>query len=175
MKILYKFLIIKLVLFAFSAASYADQAISLDLFYIERNKNKNLVQYSIFVDRETCQPIKSEAVHVFWKMLEKGQNVTEELLSHEQPAYGVYAQKKVGRDLEITLNAMKERSIAIKTSKKGNSCKANAYTSIKGNTSRLSSIYIFAKKRLFLWPVVQWIKVRGVINDMPVVEKFTVN
>ncbi len=76
-----------LVLLISSATSMArsDAPRALPLFTISKSENKNQVQFAINVD-ERCAPIGEAPVFAYWRMLEKGPDATEPLLSRELPA-----------------------------------------------------------------------------------------
>jgi len=72
------------------------QALTSDLFSIKRNKNSNLVQYAVKFD-DLCRPVQEQPVSVFWRMYEKGRDITESINFVEQYAYGIKARKFSGQ------------------------------------------------------------------------------
>jgi hypothetical protein len=143
----------------------AQNTVLIDLFHIERNKNRNLVQYAIELDAQTCKAINNNAIKVFWKMLGEGPNETEDLLIFEQPAYGVKNTEIDTDSVTTRLNAIESKIIRITTEKTNDTCTANPTTLINSQQSRLARVYVQAKERTFLWPKVQWIDVYGQNTD----------
>jgi len=156
----------------FSQPSIAAAPSAIDLFHIERNKNSNLVQYTIDIDTQSCQPKIAKPVRVFWRDLEVGPNEISKLLIYEQPAYGIKFQGTEGNVQHIRLKALPEKLITIEFAKTTTSCEATPYVSIQGNKSKLLKIYVFAKENFIGFPSVKWIEVRGEDNmGQPVKQK----
>ncbi len=140
--------------------SMADKTISVDMFRIKRNKNRNLVQYSIYLDRKSCQPQNTSPAYVFWRDLEIGPDVTDKIKWYEKPAYGISNQSLKEGELHLRLNALPNKLITVNFRKSGDSCKVTAYTTINGERAIFEEVYVYAKEGLF-WPTVKWIETRG--------------
>jgi len=106
------------------------------LFFIERNKNKNLVQYDVRLTENRELP-DSRPVNAYW-VLENGRH--EELNSIEKKyAYGIVRQEKLAKDrFKIILAAFKGLEIFIERL----SDSYKAVVSINGRESILQNIYI---------------------------------
>jgi len=138
----------------------ADNTISVDMFQIKRNKNRNLVQYSIYLDRKSGQPQDTRTAYVFWRDLEIGSNVTDKIKFYEKPAYGIATQSLKEGELHIRLNSLPNKLITVHFGQSGGSCKVTSYTTINGEQAIFKEVYVFAKEGL-LWPTVKWIEIRG--------------
>ncbi len=106
------------------------------LFFIERSKNKNLVQYDIRLT-ENSDLHDATPVNVYW-ILENGKR--EELNSAEKKyAYGIARQEKIEKDkLRVILVALKGREILVQKIRGF----FKAIVSIDGKESILHKIYI---------------------------------
>ena len=115
-------------------AASADKA--NHLFFIERSKNKNLVQYDVRLTENRDLP-DSRPVNAYW-ILENGRH--EELNSIEKNyAYGIARQEKLDKDkFKIILAAFKSLEIIVE--RMNDSFKA--LVSINGKESILQKIYI---------------------------------
>ena len=129
------------------------------IFYIDRNKNKNRVQYGVKIN-DDCTPAKKKPIYQFWRMLEKGPNVTESVGWLERRAYGIDIQNIRGNRITMRLKAMPTRLVTIETSKNKDKCVATAYVSINKKRSQLRYIYVFAEKG-FIKPTVKHIDLFG--------------
>ena len=124
------------------------------LFFIERSKNRNLVQYDIGLtenrDLAGARPVKA-----YW-ILENGRR--EELNSIEQKyAYGIVRQEKVGNDkLRVILAAFRGWEIIVE--RINDSFKA--VISINGIESILQKIYIQEEARA-AFPRVLYVELFG--------------
>jgi len=137
------------------------------LFFIERNKNKNLVQYDIRLTENTDLP-DSRPVHAYW-ILENGRH--EELNSIEsQYAYGVVRQEKLDKDkFKVILAAFKGWEIIVE--RINNSFKA--VVSINGRESILQKIYIKSEEKRAGLPRVLYIELFGRTKEagLPIKER----
>jgi hypothetical protein len=106
------------------------------LFFIERSKNKNLVQYDVRLTENRDLP-NSRPVNAYW-VLENGRH--EELNPIEKKyAYGIVRQEKLAKDrFKIILAAFKGLEIFIERL----SDSYKAVVSISGRESILQNIYI---------------------------------
>ena len=160
----------------FTGAVPAEEFVSLDMFHIKRNKNSNLVQYSVYVNKQSCQPKKSEPAHVYWRNLEVSPTDVSDLMPWEWPAYDIDSQAIKGDELHIRLEALPERLITIDFVKEENGCKATPRLSINKEKGVLEEVYVFAKERKFWLPKVKWIEIRGSNpQGIPVKERINVD
>jgi hypothetical protein len=153
-------------LLALIAASLLDAAVPSaghDLFVIERNKNRNLVQYQVRLD-EGCTPVGDEPLGCFWRMIEQGPEVTEEVGVFERRAYGVADQECRADGVIVHLRAVPERPVTVRTTRDGGACRAEAYTRINGAEARLTRIYVMADEAALL-PSVKHIDLFGVAPE----------
>lgn len=143
------------------------------VFHIEKSENKNQVHYAVQVD-PSCRPTGKRPVYGFWRDLEVGPRAVSNLLSHEQPAYGLSEPRFVhanetGGEVRISLRGFPDRPLTVETFKIGKGCGARAITTIKGEPAMLTSIYVEIG---FLFSV-EYAIVRGLrLSDgLPVQEK----
>lgn len=139
------------------------------LFFIERSKNKNLVQYDIRLTENRDLP-DSRPVDAYW-VLENGRR--EELNSIEKKyAYGIVSQERLDKDkFKIVLAAFKRLEIIVE--KMNDSFKA--VTSIKGKESILQKIYIKSEETRAGLPRVLYVDLFGRIKEtgLPIRERMT--
>ena len=125
------------------------------LFFIERSKNKNLVQYDIRLTGNSDFP-DSGPVNVYW-ILENGRH--EELNSIEEKyAYGIARQEKIEKDkLRVKLVALRGREIFVEKIKGF----FKAVVSINGEESILHKIYIKSEETAAGLPRVLYVELIG--------------
>jgi len=125
------------------------------LFFIERSKNKNLVQYDIRLTENSDLPDRTP-VNVYW-ILENGKH--EELNSVERKyAYGIARQEKIEKDkLRVILVALKGREILVQKI----SGFFKAIVSINGKESILHKIYIKSEETTAGLPRVLYVELIG--------------
>ena len=125
------------------------------LFFIERSKNKNLVQYEIRLTENRDLP-DSSPVNAYW-ILENGGR--EELNSLEKKyAYGIVRQEKLAEDkLRVILAAFKSLEIIVE--RMNDSFKAVVF--INGRESILQKIYIKSEEKSKGLPKVLYIELFG--------------
>jgi hypothetical protein len=116
------------------------------LFFVAKSENRNQVHYGIHVD-EHCAPVGQAPVFAYWRMLERGPQVTEPLLSREVPAYGFAAQRVTSRDAEgghvlVTLTVLAARPIAIEAHSSGGACAARAAAVVDAAPASLTSVFV---------------------------------
>ncbi len=143
------------------------------VFHIAKSENKNQVHYAVRVDAQ-CRPLGTHPVYGYWRDFEDGPRATSQLLSHEQPAYGLTEPRYVkrseaGGEVRIGLRGFPDRPLLIMTFREGAACRARAFTSIAGKPALLQSIYV----ELGLLFSVDEVIVRGlrVADGKPVKEK----
>ena len=129
------------------------------LFFIERSKNKNLVQYDARLTENRNLP-DLKPVNAYW-ILENGRH--EELNSVEKNyAYGIVRQQKLDRDkFKIILAAFKGLEIIVE--RMNDSFKA--LVSINGRESILERIYIKSEETGALFPKVIYVDLFGRIKE----------
>jgi len=125
------------------------------LFFIERNKNRNLVQYDIrLTGNSNLADIKP--VHVYW-ILENGRR--EELNRMERMyAYGILHQKKLDQNkVKVILAGLQGLEIIVE--RMNDSFKA--MVSINGRESILEKIYIKSEENGARLPRILYIDLFG--------------
>jgi hypothetical protein len=125
------------------------------LFFIERSKNKNLVQYDIRL-RENSDLHDTTPVNVYW-ILENGKR--EELNSVERKyAYGIARQEKIEKDkLRVILVALRGREILVQKIRGF----FKAVVSIDGKEGILQKIYIKSEETAAGLPRVLYVELIG--------------
>jgi hypothetical protein len=168
-----------LVLVALSATTFAAHAGDPrfgpndipTLFVIGKSDDRNEVQYGIHLDKE-CVPIGSEPVYAYWRQLERGPNITEDLNMLDRTVYGIKEQKVLKRSPEeskvlMTLKATPERAVAVFTRRRDDKCVAESIAFINNAPARLERVFVHVAGFL----KVDWIEIRGLANGKPVVER----
>jgi len=139
------------------------------LFFIERSKNKNLVQYDIRLT-ENRDLSDSRPVNAYW-ILEDGRR--EELNSIEMKyAYGIVRQEKLAKDkFKIIVAAFKGLEIIVERL----SDSFKAVVSINGRESILQKIYIKSDETRAALPRVLYVDLFGRIKEtgLPIRERIT--
>lgn len=166
--------VVSLFLFLDPGLHAEDKTIDKPIFYIERNKNRNLVQYAVRMLPQSCEAASDEPVYGYWRDLEEGPNVTSPLLWYETPAYGFKSQEVRGNVVEVRLRALPERPITVALSKNDLRCSAQATIEINGQPAMLEKIYVFAEEG-WVKPTVKWIEVRGSLSGEAVIEHIVVD
>ena len=137
------------------------------LFFIERSKNKNLVQYDIRLTENWDLPDASP-VKAYW-ILENGR--CEELNSIEKKyAYGIVRQEKLDKDkVKVILAAFKGWEIIVE--RINNSFKA--VISINGIESILQKIYIKSEETRAAVPRILYVELFGRTKEtgLPIKER----
>jgi Domain of unknown function (DUF4833) len=129
----------------------------VDLFVIERNKNRNQVQYALRVDGD-CVPIGEEPVEVFWRMLEIGPTRTEPVGVFEEMAYGIKKQGRRSDAIDLRLKALETKRLVVRVSKGPRGCVAGAYAMVRGDEARIHRVYVHADEGALL-PSVRYVEV----------------
>jgi hypothetical protein len=127
------------------ASAPAPAALGGDLpsaLVIRKSGNKNQVHYAVSVD-DACAPLAGSTVRPYWRMLERGPEVTEPLRDSERRLLGVQRQEVEAGSFVIAVRAMPARSIAIHTSRGPEGrCTSSAETTIAGVRAHLLDIYV---------------------------------
>ena len=147
-------LLVILSLFPQSIFAASDDKVS-HLFFIERSKNKNLVQYDIRLTENSDLPDLSP-VNVYW-ILENGRH--EELNPVEKEyAYGIARQERLDQNkFRVILAGL--RGLEIIVERMNDSFKA--MVSIKGRESILERIYIKSEEKSIGLPKILYIDLFG--------------
>ena len=118
---------------------------ALDLssvMFISKSENKNQVHYGIHLDG-SCMPAGAAPVYAYWRMLEKGPDVTEPLLSREQRGYGIGRQEVHGDEVRVTLRGLPARPILIHVRREpSGACAATAEMTLGGLVARLFNVHL---------------------------------
>jgi hypothetical protein len=137
------------------------------LFFIERSKNANLVQYDIRLRENTDLP---ESISVYW-ILENGKR--EELNRIEREyAYGILRQERFDKDrFKLVVAGLKGLEIIVE--RMNDSFKATV--SINGRESILEKVYIKSEEKLTGLPKILYIDLFGRTKQMglPIKERIT--
>ena len=125
------------------------------LFLIERNKNKNYVQYDVRLTKNNDLPA-SNPVTTYWVFENGGQ---EELtLIERKYAYGIDSQEKLEQNkFRVLMVVLKDREIIVE--KINGSFRAVVF--INGQQSILKKVYIESKERLMGLPKVLYVDLFG--------------
>jgi hypothetical protein len=137
------------------------------LFFIERSKNKNLVQYDIRLTENSDLPDPGP-INVYW-ILENGRR--EELNPIEREyAYGIVRQEKLDKDkFKVIVAGLKGLEIIVERMKDS----FEATVSIKGRESILEKIYIKSEEKRTGLPKVLYIDLFGRTKEtgLPIKER----
>ena len=152
------------------AAANVSGAQAKQLFYIERNKNANILQYEAnLLPDGRIDP--EQPVIAYWVMLARDGH-TEKLNFLDKRAYGFdYRFEKQTGVCELVINAFKKRVLKI--------CNGNdafmAETTINNKPAYLKKVYITAKDAIPL-PRVESIELFGINKEdnMPLYEKIKI-
>lgn len=136
---------------------------ALPLFEIARNKNRNVVRFTVHVD-DACRPMKDEPVRNHWRMLEIGPDAVEAVGTFEQMAYGIDEIARRGDQITLTLEALPERPLTVVTTRTSKGCRAEARGTISGRLVRLERVFVQADEGALL-PKVRHVDLEGVAED----------
>jgi Domain of unknown function (DUF4833) len=160
--------LISSILSIFPTSSFSAPPDNTDhLFFVERSKNKNLVQYDVCLTENDEIP-DSNPVVVYW-VLEDGRQ--QELSPFERRyAYGIDSHEKLGKDrLRFLLNALKNREIIVERIDGS----FRAIFAINRKASILERVYVESKERPTGIPKVLYLDVFGRTkeNSIPIHER----
>lgn len=162
------------VVFLVTAARAADPRFGPNdihtLFVVGKSDDRNEVQYGIHLDA-SCTPIGEAPVYAYWRQLERGPDVTEDLNMLDRTVYGVREQRVLVRSAQeskvlMTIKATPTRGIAIFVRKRDGKCVPEVIATINGSASLLERVFVHVAGFLS----VDWIEIRGQLNGQPVVE-----
>lgn len=127
----------------------------LNLFVIERSKNRNVVRYDLVLDESGSYDAR-RPLDVYWLMLaEDGRR--EELSLLEQRAYGFELLPNAKpNELGVRLVALKNRPLMVR----GGGGSYRAELSIQGVPAYLESVFV-ATREGPIYPTVLYIELRG--------------
>jgi len=137
------------------------------LFFIERNKNKNVVQYDVKL-MENNDLREPSPVVVYWVM-ENGRQEGLNLIQRKY-AYGIDSQDKLEKNkFRILLVVLKDREIIVE--RIDGSYKAAAF--IGGKYSILEKVFVKSKEGLIGVPKVLYIDLFGwdIQTNLPIKER----
>jgi hypothetical protein len=138
----------------------------IPLFIVTKSENRNHVVYALRVD-ERCMPLADAPIHPYWRMLEKGPQATEPLLSREERAYGVMKETVKSDVVRFTLHALPDREITVLAWRAGEACSAAAWTRISGARARVLEVHA-----VLTWPFgVHHLVLRGTTREGRLVEE----
>jgi len=139
----------------FWVASIAVGKDAQHLFFIERSKNKNIVQYDAHT-MEDGNLARGTPMLVYWIL---GNGEKEELTKIQRRfAYGIESQKSLGNNrYEIILSVFKKRRITVKKTGDG----YRAFVFIDGRESILERIYVEARETLIGLPQILYVDLFG--------------
>ena len=143
----------------------SDQA--YHLFFIERNKNKNIVQYD-FCPGKVANPNGGGPVVAYW-IMESGERRELSPIQREL-AFGIASQKELAVDrYEIVLKAFRERKIIVRKTPEG----YKAFGTIDGREGVLEKIYVECRERWLCLPQVLFVDVfgRDKETNLPITER----
>jgi hypothetical protein len=130
-----------------AAAEHSHPDGSVSAFTISKSENANAVVYSVLVD-DACAPRGNAPIFAYWRMRERGGDVTEPLLERELPAYGVAAQRVLAREesrgtVEVKLRALESRPIVVETMRGvGGACHAVATVVVAGAPAHIFDVHV---------------------------------
>jgi hypothetical protein len=133
---------------------------------IAKSTNRNEVHYAVRVD-ETCAPGGTRPVSPYWRMLERGPDVTESLSDSEQRVLGVERQEVTAAGILLVLRGLPGRTLTIHTWRGSDGrCASSVDTTVAGVTARVASVYV---KQRFLG--VDYVLLTGVSQEGTVVQE----
>ncbi len=126
-----------------AAANTAGQIPSA--LVITKSSNKNEVNYAVEVD-DACEPVGPAPVHPYWRMIERGEGVTQGLRSDELRVLGIAHQEIGPGFVRLSIRGMPNRDIVIHTWRAANgACETSADTTIAGVPARIANVYVREK------------------------------
>ncbi|MFB3885833.1 MAG: DUF4833 domain-containing protein [Thermodesulfobacteriota bacterium] len=151
--------------FSFTAALSSSE---LDhLFFVERSKNKNLVQYDVRLTGND-DILDSNPLSVYW-VLESGKQRDLNVIQRKF-AYGVHSCEKLAKNkFKVVLVALKEREIIVEKIEGS----FRAIMVINGKPSVLERVYVESRERAMGLPRVLYIDLFGRIKEtgLPINER----
>ncbi len=168
-----RFLISISILLISSFAFLSTPAVSFDknghLFFVERSKNRNLVQYDVRLTEDN-DILDSNPVAVYW-ILENGRQRDLNLIQRKY-AYGIESYEKLEKNkFRLVLVALKDRKIIVEKMEGS----FRAIIPINGKPSVLEKVYVESRERLIGLPRVLYIDLFGRVKEtgIPANERIT--
>jgi hypothetical protein len=149
-----------------SAAQVGQDFVIPSAIVIAKSTNRNEVHYAVRVD-ETCAPGGPRPVSPYWRMLERGPDVTEPLSDSEQRVLGVERQQVTPAGIHLVLRGLRERTLTIHTWRAPDGrCTSSVDTTVAGVTARVASVYV--KQKFF---GVDYVLLTGISQEGAVVQE----
>jgi Domain of unknown function (DUF4833) len=141
----------------------------LNLFFIQRSKNTNEVQYQLRVD-DHCHISSTHPVSAFWQLREESPEKTKSLTELDQLAYGVVRQRVDENGVVFRLRALEQKPIKATATYDPHTgtCSPSAHVEINDQWVALERIYVQTEERRFR-PKVTYIDLFGTsLVDSPI-------
>ena len=154
-----KWFIVTLVSLIFTFVCWSTFALSSSkndhLFFIERSKNKHLVQYDVRLT-ENDNIHDSDPVSIYW-VLENGRQRDLNLIQRRF-AYGIESYQKLEKNkFKVVFVALKDREVIIEKMEGS----FRAITVINGKPSVLERVYVESRERVMGLPRVLYVDLFG--------------
>ena len=135
------------------------------VIHLRKNTNDNQVHYAVQVD-DSCRPVSQNPIRAYWRMLELGENETDELRFWEQPGYGVRQPDRVHRGetdghFDFRIRGVPERLIRVESFRLNGECRARAFTEIANSRA----IFAYIEITVSGWANVHQVKIFGISPD----------
>jgi len=141
--------------FLFSSTFAFSSTKNDHLFFIERSKNKHLVQYDVQLT-ENDDILDSNPISVYW-ILENGKQRDLSMIQRRL-AYGIDSYERLGKNkFKVVFVALKDREVIVE--KMEGSFRATL--AINGKVSVLERIYVESKEGLIGLPRVLYVDLFG--------------
>jgi len=154
-KLLIGILLVLVSTFLFSSTFALSSTKNDHLFFIERSKNKHLVQYDVQLT-ENDDILDSNPISVYW-ILENGKQRDLSMIQRRL-AYGIDSYERLGKNkFKVVFVALKDREVIVE--KMEGSFRATL--AINGKVSVLERIYVESKEGLIVLPRVLYVDLFG--------------
>jgi hypothetical protein len=141
--------------FLFSSTFALSSTQNNHLFYIERSKNKHLVQYDVRLT-ENDDLLDSNPVSVYW-VLENGKQRDLSMIQRRL-AYGIDSYERLAKNkLKVVFVALKNREVIVEKTQGS----FRATLAINGKPGVLERIYVETKENLIGLPRVLYVDLFG--------------
>ena len=125
------------------------------LFFIERSKNKNLVQYDVRLT-ENDNILDSDPVSVYW-VLENGRQGDLNIIQRRL-AYGIDSYERLEKNkFRVVFVALKDREVIVEKTEGS----FRAITAINGEPSVLERVYVESREGLVGLPEILYVDLFG--------------
>ncbi len=154
--------------------SDAAKTFSVDsIIHLRKNTNNNQVHYAVRVD-DACRPLSKNPIRAYWRMLEIGENETENLRFWEQPGYGVTQPERVHLGetngyFDFRIRGVPERLIRVESFRTNGECRARASTNIADGRAIFEYIVISVSG----WANIHRVEIFGISSDGENVSEIT--